>query len=221
MKKNSSIIIENQYFPVINLFKYSYKNKYIKLFACEGYKKMSFRNRCVIAGSNGLIPLSVPLQSGRNQKVMFKDVRISYDQDWQKNHWRTITSCYSRSPFFDFYRESLETFFFIKPVFLFDLNLTILQWLKTVLAHPAEIIVVEDLQDMKKDAEILDITNRWLPRNFQQGENGIRYTQVFEDRIGFRRNLSILDLLFNAGPMAIKIIADSLRNDNLTDNQLS
>lgn len=221
MTINNSILIENQCFPVINLFKYSFKKKYIELFTCERYQKMSFRNRYVVVGGNGLISLSVPLLSGRDQKVMFKDVRISYHQDWQKDHWRTIVSCYSRSPFFDFYAATLENLFSEKPVFLFDWNLTILQWLKSVLAHPAEIVVIKDLQDIKNNEDVLDLTNRWLPRNFQEEDNGIHYTQVFEDRVGFQRNLSILDLLFNTGPMAMRIIEDSFRNDNLTDNQLS
>ncbi|MBA2748463.1 MAG: WbqC family protein, partial [Tatlockia sp.] len=33
-----------------------------------------------------------------------------------------------------------------------------------------------------------------------------RYSQVFEDRLGFQPNLSILDLLFCEGPNAINLL---------------
>ena len=201
MRENTVIVTENQCFPVINLIKYSFKKKHIILFSCEGYKKMSFRNRFVVAGSNGIIPLSVPLVMGRNQRLSFKDVRISYQQNWQLMHWRTLTSCYNRSPFFEYYKDSVEIFFTERREFLFDWNLAILEWLKKVLNFPAEIIVSEQ---MPEDAE--DLREKWLPKNFQKDDFKIKYPQVFEGKIGFQKNLSILDLLFNVGPHAAGIL---------------
>src|SRR5215216_1327217 len=100
----NSIIIENQSFPIITWTKYLFCKKHIILFSWESYPKMTFRNRFVVAGSNGLIHLSIPLVNGRSQKIPFKDVRISYREKWQLNHWRTITSCYNKSPYFEYYR---------------------------------------------------------------------------------------------------------------------
>lgn len=37
------------------------------------------------------------------------------------------------------------------------------------------------------------------------------YYQVFEDRFGFERNLSIIDLLFNLGPDATTYLRSNLR----------
>src|SRR5690349_3041544 len=126
MNSNEIIIVENQLFPVINLIKYSFLKKHIVLLSWEGYRKMSFRNRYVVLGSSGLIHLSTPLMKGRNQNVPFKEVRISYMEKWQSIHWRTLTSCYNKSPWFDHYRDDVEKFFTVKREFLFDLNLEIL-----------------------------------------------------------------------------------------------
>ena len=196
---NNFFIIENQYFPNVNWFKYSFQNKYIIIFKCESFKKMTFRNRTVICGANGLINLSVPIENGRDQKLPFNEIRISYRDNWQLNHWRGILSCYGKSPFFDFYRNDLENLLNQKHAFLFDLNLEILQWLKKVLKFPPEIQVVESLKGFE---EADDLSNKWLPKNFQDGEVEVKYAQVFEDRIGFQPNVSILDLLFNTGPAA-------------------
>lgn len=202
MNFDEYIIIENQYFPIVNWIKYSFQKKYIVLSACEAWQKMSFRNRTVICGANGLINLSVPVRQGRNQRTPFREVEISYHENWQLNHWRSIVSCYGKSPFFDYYRFELEKLFNERHIYLFGLNLAILEWLKKMLLFPAEIIVADS--DKKGDYKqvVEDISNKWLPKNFQRDGEITRYAQVFEDRIGFQPNVSVLDLLFNTGPAA-------------------
>lgn len=206
---NKSIVIENQYFPNINYTNILFKDTHINIFSFEPYRKMSFRNRCVVAGSNGLINLSVPVQSGRNQKGRFKDVRVSYTDGWQKQQWVTLLSCYNKSAFFEFYRDGVEKFFLKKEVFLFDLDLAILQWLKKTLGFKAEITVWEEQPGEAVFGPAADLRDKWLPKNFQQPElqNFTHpYFQVFEERVGFQPNLSILDLLFNEGPNAATLL---------------
>lgn len=210
MELNKAIIIENQYFPVINWFKYSFKNNYIVIFECESYQKMSFRNRTVILGSNGRINLTVPILKGRNIHLPFKEVKIALHEKWEVNHWRSIVSCYSKSPYFDYYRQSLEKLFTNQYEFIFDLNLEILYWLKEVLKFPAEIIVAGSEMETFYKSGVTNLTNRWLPKNFQLDEFPIKYPQVFEERINFQPNLGILDLLFNTGPEAGRFLSAQL-----------
>jgi hypothetical protein len=40
-------------------------------------------------------------------------------------------------------------------------------------------------------------------------EDQVKYGQVFEDRIGFQPNMSILDLLFCNGPASAGLLKDS------------
>lgn len=199
MEDKKALKIENQYFPVVNWFKYSCQYKYVILSSCEEYQKMSFRNRTVICGSNGLINLSVPIENGRSQKAPFKDVKISYQENWQLSHWRSIASCYGKSPFFSYYKDELQKLFYKRHSFLFDLNLTILNWLKVVIKLPAQIVIAEEDSTIPDAIEIANMTNKWLPKNFQNDPDSIKYSQVFEDKIGFKPNVSILDMLFNTG----------------------
>ena len=203
MDKITSIIIENQSFPIINWINFLFSKKHITLLSSEEYKKMSFRNRYIITGSNGIINLSVPLLNGRNQRVPFNEVKIANNERWQLTHWRTITSCYSRSPYFEYYRDALEKFFTNRWEFLFDWNLAVLEWLKEILKFPAEIIVADKFPGGQ------DLRDRWLPKNFQKDPLVFRYPQIFEDRTGFQNNLSILDMLFNIGPQAADLFMHS------------
>lgn len=161
---------------------------------------MSFRNRTVIAGSNGLINLSVPLEKGRSQKELTKDVRISYLSNWQAEQLRTIRSCYGRAPFFEYYFHDIERLVSRRQVFLLDLNLEILDWLVGVFKANVSVERSSGYDKVPKDA--LDLRNRFGPKDQPEGNLPV-YTQVFGDRIGFRPNLSILDLLFCSGPAQI------------------
>lgn len=204
-----NLVIEYQYFGSINYIKTLFHFSHVQFEVCETFQKMSFRNRMVLAGSNGLVSLSVPLEKGRDQKQLLKDVRISYSLPWQQQHWRTIESCYNRSPFYEYYRNWLEGFYNRRPVFLLDLNLEIMEWLVKQLKPSANITTTGEFI-ARYPAEITDYRNRWLPRNFQDMETGISYRQVFEDRIGFRKNLSILDLLFCEGPGARNLLSGNV-----------
>lgn len=212
MGKNELIIIESQYFPTINWINILFLNKDIKIDLCETYQKMSFRNRCVVAGSNGLVHLSVPLQKGRSQRQPMKDVKISYATDWQLQHWRTIESCYGRSPFFEFYRDWLEAFYKKQPVFLADMNLEILEWVRKQMGLEKSWEVLDRETDHPIDPRAIDLRGYFMPKNFQSPErcpHPIVYTQVFEDRIGFQPNLSVLDLLCCTGPQARLLLQNS------------
>lgn len=205
----SQLIIEYQYFGTVDYINTLFQFSHIEFEACETFQKMSFRNRMVLAGSNGLVHLSVPLEKGRDQKQLLKDVRISYSLPWQQQHWRTIESCYNRSPFYEYYRDWLEGFYQRRPVFLIDLNREIMHWLVKQLKVPGSYGETADFIHIYPTG-IADYRNRWLPRNFQDGESTIPYRQVFEDRIGFQKNLSILDLLFCEGPAARTLLSGNV-----------
>jgi len=204
-QNNKQLVIDSQYFGSINYIKILFQFSDIKIEQYESYQKMSFRNRCVVAGSNGLINLSVPLEKGRDRQQLVKDTRISYSGRWQAEHLRTIESCYSRAPFFEFYRDAVWELLGQKQEFLIDLNLSILDWLKKVLKLPGEISLTESYCREYPEG-ITDLRNHFLPKNFQDETTGSKYMQVFEDRIGFQTNLSILDLLFCVGPAAVNTL---------------
>lgn len=208
----NTLLIDIQYFGNVDWYKMLFQFSNIKIEQYETYQKMSFRNRCTIVGSNGLINLSVPLEKGRGQKLLLKDVKISYSENWQKQHLRSICGCYGNSPFFEFYEESLNLLFQKKPVYLIDLNWQNLEWvnkrLKNTAAFEKTDAYMIDLPSSYKDAR-----NLFKPNTMNQVKENITYQQVFEDRIGFQPHLCILDLLFCNGPASKSLLTSKGLNN--------
>lgn len=206
-----NVFIDLQYFPSVTLFIISNKFSNIVFEQFEGYQKMSFRNRCQLAGAEGLINLSIPLEQGRDQKTTLKDVRIAAAQSWQAQHWKTLLSCYSRSPWFEYYRDELERLYKTRFSFLIDWNLACFEWSISKLKLPVKVSLTEQYQPVYTPEEGVDWRGKLLPKNriadsLIQGSGPIRYRQVFEERTGFLPGLSILDLLFCEGKEAIRYI---------------
>lgn len=206
--KSGTILTEFQYFGTVNWYKTLFRYSNIKFELYENYQKMSFRNRCMIVGSNGIINLSVPLEKGRSQKLLMKDVKISYSENWQEQHWRSIYSCYGNSPFFEFYEEGLRKFFEQRPTYLVDLNWETFEWVKKRIKLVAQ-IEQTDHYEAEVSANCFDARNLFKPQTYNQVKNVVSYQQVFEDRIGFKPNLSVLDLLFCNGPSSKSLISSN------------
>jgi hypothetical protein len=154
-------------------------------------------NRCRVLGGNGPITLSVPLVNGRNQKTVYKEVKIHNADNWQSRHWKTISSCYNKSPFFDHYREELEKLYAGKYTFLLDWNLECFKWIADKLSMSATWTLSESYHEHYPADTHADWRGKLKPATINEIFNeGPMYPQVFQDRFGFVPNLSILDFLF-------------------------
>ena len=158
----------------------------------EHFIKQSIRNRCEIYGANGKLRLTIPKQRQGSSKIIITDIKISYKNKWQKEHWNAIVSAYNSSPFFEYYKDELKPFFEEKEVYLSNFN------------HKLQEVILKLLQVETKYApstkykHIGDFTD-FRNNNFNS-KNMEKYDQVFMEKHGFIPNLSILDLLVNLGP---------------------
>jgi hypothetical protein len=116
-------------------------------------------------------------------------------------HWRTIESAYNNSPFFLYYRDALEPFFTRPFRYLTDMNAELLAAVLAIVKIKTQVEYTDayfkeynGIPDLRYTI-IPEKTKPRLPSAAMPG-----YTQVFEDKIGFIPNLSILDLIFNKGP---------------------
>ncbi len=201
------IVAELQYFPPITFFTALYKESYVYIDIYEDYRKMSFRNRCLIAGAQGIISLSIPLREGRNQHLPVNEVLIADSEKWQSRHFKSIESAYNRSPFFEYYRDELAALYLQPSIRLADWNMHCLKWLKEKIDWPAEIRFTKSAIPFGTEGTD-DRRDQVLPKNFRDW-NPVGYRQVFEERTGFFSNLSVLDLLFNTGNKAGELLTAS------------
>ncbi|MBZ5855808.1 WbqC family protein [Flavihumibacter profundi] len=217
---NEILYIDLQYFANVNWYKKAVQYKYIEFDKSEYHVKMSFRNRLWLSGADGLLSLSIPLVNSRNEQQLYKDVRIAPGK-WQVIHFRTITSCYNRSPWFEHYCDELAVLYNQQHTFLMDWNLACFEWINRQFAnrinwrfaspggnYPAGTtrrVIPAGWENGN------DFTNLFRPGNKEEwlGTEVIhmKYTQVFEDRVGFIPGLSVLDLLFCEGPAALNVLS--------------
>lgn len=202
------LVIDSQLFSNITYIRMLIEYKYSKIEKYDYFLKMSFRNRYVIAGANGLINLTVPVIGGREQKSLMKDVRIDNSEKWQIKHWRSLVSSYKKAPFFEFYENDVERLLWSKEEFLYFFNMNVLEWIFKILKID---LIVEPTEFYKKDyKDEFDYRNKFLPKSFQNESIVVpHYSQVFEARFGFQKNLSILDLIFCKGPNAASLLSDN------------
>jgi len=76
----------------------------------DNYRKQSYRNRCHIAGANGMLTLSIPIEKPSSLKGTMKDIRIADHGNWQHLHWNAIVSAYNSTPFFQYYEDDFRPF---------------------------------------------------------------------------------------------------------------
>lgn len=205
----NSVLLSTAYFAPIPFYSLVVNSEKIYIERYENFTKQTFRNRCVILGANGPISLIVPIVKGRGIKVLIKDLKISYDVDWQRNHWRTIFSAYNSSPYFDYFKDDVLPFFEIKEKFILDYNLKINEAICDLLEIENNIVLTEDFEKTGNGTtnlrEIISPKNKQLNYQFQTK----KYTQVFSEKFDFVPNLSILDLLFNEGPNSCTILEET------------
>ena len=214
----NSILIEAQFFPPIEYLARCVQSESVIIEAHEHFQKGSYRNRCHIAGANGLQVLSVPLRRNKDIKNDIEDIKndirsiksikIAYDVDWQKQHWRTLQTAYGSAPFWDFYAPILERFFNQQFEFLLDYNVEILKTIFKLLKIEKNVNI--SLSTSYKDifTEGSDFRNTINPK-INSSLNPINYSQLFNDRYAFIPHLSVLDLLFCCGNQSLSILKNT------------
>ncbi len=172
------------YLPPVSWCAAAWKSEAVAIEAHEHYQKGSLRNRCYIAGPNGVQRLSIPLEKGKNRQMPIRETRIAHDEPWQRQHWRSIRTAYGNAPYFGHYADDLAPFYEKPYTFLFDYNLDLLAFiLQKKLGWPGEIRMSESYK---------------VPDHIERSKLP-RYPQVFEEKHGFLPDLSVLDLLFCCG----------------------
>ena len=167
----------------------------------DNFIKQTYRNRCVIATTNGVQTLSVPVEKYDGLKCPMRDIRISDHGNWRHLHWNALLSAYGESPFFEFYADDIRPFFERRWDYMFDFNMEIT-------------LKICELLDIQPDIRITNEYCAGTPDDFRDtirpkhpltddSFQPRRYYQVYSQKYGFQPNMSILDQLFNEGNEAV------------------
>lgn len=200
-----NICLTSAYLAPVEYYSALAKADTVFLEHCEFYEKQSYRNRCNIAGANGQLALTIPVEKSKGARMLTRDVRISEHSDWQLQHWRSIESAYNSTPFFEYYKDDLLPFYEQDWTFLWDFNIEIQAKMLELLDLQVDIQLTKEYK-VDFDENVLDARNSIHPKKETDTGSLKKYYQVFEQRFGFIPNLSSIDLLFNMGNESILVL---------------
>ena len=220
-------LLSTTYFGPVQWYQKLYRHEEVEIEQWESFQKQTYRNRCLIATTQGLQALTVPVErkeeSGKRKENTIKDMRISDHGNWRHLHWNALMSAYGESPFFEYYQDDIRPFFEKRWDYLFDFNEAIREKMCELLDIQPKIsfsleFKVYSLEMNTQVAEKSTINYKQSTINsITDFREAIRpkhplpdpdfepkpYYQVYQQKHGFLPNLSILDLLFNMGPEGI------------------
>ena len=181
----------------------------------DHYLKQTYRNRCTIAAADGPLSLTIPILKYEGDKCEMKDIRISDHGNWRHLHWNALKSAYHMSPFWEYYEDDFRPFYEKKWEFLMDYN----QALQDKVCELIDMVphtVRTEAYFSATESDVLDLREVIRPKreNASDGKfHALPYYQVFQDRLGFLPNLSIMDLLMNMGPESLLILRKSIQKE--------
>lgn len=192
------------------------------LFDDVQYTRRDWRNRNLIKTPQGAKWLTVPVQVKGKYRQTIRQTKIA-DLNWQKAHWNSIQSNYSRAPFFDDVSALLAPFYAETHItYLSLINRRLLEIVCAYLGIATQICSSADfdLADGKSD-RLVDLCVQAGATEYISGPAAKAYIDpnAFESRDvklswfdysgypahpqlwgEFTHNVSIVDLLFNCGP---------------------
>ncbi|WP_295232753.1 WbqC family protein [uncultured Chryseobacterium sp.] len=196
-----NVLLPVFYLPPISWFSVFLNPEHtIELEQCENFPKQTYRNRANIYGANGKLALIIPIR--HNGKRLLKDIEMSDSEDWKTLHWKSIKTAYQSSPYFEYYENRLKEMYAYEGKSLLDFNLNAIHIIQQILKTDQAYILNEEYI---KNPEAINFRERFsakAPSEFAMED----YYQTFSDKLGFLKDLSVLDLICNKGPESVTYI---------------
>lgn len=196
------ILLSTAYFPPSGYFSLVRNSDKVIIEQEENYPRQTYRNRCRILASDGIMDLSVPVSKEGRIKIATRDVTIDYTKRWQQVHIRALVSAYNRSPYFQFYFDYFEPLLLKNYRFLLDLN-------NELLLKCLEIMKI--IRPISLTSSFIQVTGQENDYRYKIKPgtepliDTLPYMQVFGNN-SFVPGLSVLDLIFNTGPDAAEYL---------------
>ena len=217
-------IVQSCYIPWRGYFDLIRRVDEFILFDDVQFTKRDWRSRNRIKTPQGLLWLSLPVQTKGKYLQAIKDTEVS-DPGWNELHWRTIRAHYAKARFFAAYQEKLEQLFLsCTDSHLSQANRRLIEGLCLMLGITTRLSwsmdyhvtagKTERLVSLCSQAGATDYLSGPAARDYIQPElfadAGIgleymdysgygEYPQLYPP---FEPNVSVIDLILNAGPEA-------------------
>ena len=199
---SNKVLLSTTYFGPVQWFQKLHRAEHVMIEQWETFQKQTYRNRCLIATTNGVQALTVPVEKSA---ACIKDIRISDHGNWRHLHWNALQSAYGESPFFEYYQDDIRPFYEKRWTFLLDFNEAIRQKMCELIDIAPSVTFTAAYITNPQVLAVSDYRTVINPKHPAQDDDfeTKAYYQVYQMKHGFLVNLSVLDLLFNMGPESI------------------
>jgi hypothetical protein len=225
---NKIYIKQPQYLPWIGLFRNIIESDILVILDDVQYAKNGWYNRNKIRTFSSWMWLTLPVKSRLGEKI--NEVKIDNSQRWQEKHSKAIYINYQKSEYFEQYWDKIKNIYDKKYEFLFDINLDFIKLFLDIFGINKKIIFSSELNIQYTGSDrLFEICNLLEADIYLSGEMGKKYLKENDfKRKGinieyqnfqhpeykqpyklFIPNMSFIDLLFNEGDNALKIIKDA------------
>jgi hypothetical protein len=221
------VILQPSYLPWLGFFDQFDRSDVFVFYDDVQFDKNGWRNRNRIKGPMGATWLTVPVrQSGRaGQAIM--DVEIDQSRPWAVKHLRSLRQFYARSPFLGRYMDGIEEVLCRPWSRLVDLDIELSLRLCGMIGLDREVHRASALGiGGDRSSRLVNICRHFGATRYLSGMAAISYLQgdlfaeagieiqfqdylhpVYPQQFGeFVSHLAVVDLLFNAGPDALRLI---------------
>ncbi len=220
----SLAILQSNYIPWKGYFDIINSVDEFLIYDSLQYTRYDWRNRNKIKTANGVRWLTIPVQARNRFKLRIEDVE-TVDNRWRKQHWLSLLHSYSRAPYFKDYKDLFEHLYLGRSEqSLSKINESLIQAICQILHINTTIVSMSEPEHRQDKTEriirlckergadvhlfgpaarnYLDVDrfrNHGLTDAWMSYDGYPEYRQLY---LPFEHRLSVLDLIFNAGPDA-------------------
>lgn len=189
------VLLSTTYFGPVQWYQKLYRHGPVLIEQHETFRKQTYRNRCIIATTQGVQALTVPVswEHGHSRPQEWEQghprpqdldeqtdghhheichLRLSDHGNWRRLHWQALQSAYGESPFFEYYEDDLRPFF------------TEHRWELLMDYNEAICLKMCELLDIRPDmSRTTEYTPAPLPAQVSSAGGGAASTADFRDAI--------------------------------------
>jgi hypothetical protein len=226
------VILQPSYIPWRGFFHQIDKADFFVFYDDVQFDKRGWRNRNLIKTSLGLLWLTIPVKSKGAivNNIPINQIRISWEKNWNSDHWKSIQYAYRKAPFFDFYVDFFTDMFSRRTELLADFIIqSTIEISKLLGISGTSFIRSSELPNITGDKtdRLISILKAVKADHYISGPSAKNYIE--EEKFinhgitleymsydypeypqlhpPYEPNVSIIDLLFMTGPDSLKFIS--------------
>lgn len=195
------------------------------------FSYQSVTNRAKIRTAEEWSYLTIPVGK-KYQGYKINDIPLPVDSKWKRHHWNLIKYCYFHADYYNNHKDFFYELYQKEYTYLWQFNVDIILYLLQCFEISVEIAMSSELDispDLQKTDYMIALLKCIDADGYLSGPSGKTYLEynkfeesdinlkffkfkhpVYKQRYpGFEPAMSAVDLLFNVGPRASKIIKTS------------